>query len=189
MPFTFEKLSLEEVILVTPKVFGDDRGFFLETYKTSDFYAGGIKEIFTQDNHSYSSSSFSTKKVLRGIHFQNHPKPQGKLVRCIQGTIYDVAVDLRPNSNSFMKWVGVELNSKNHQMLYIPPGFGHGFSTLSYEAEIVYKCTNEYDFHLDSGITWDDPDLGIDWKIKDPLISEKDAKLPTLKEYLNGNNN
>lgn len=179
MPFTFDKLELDGVILVTPRVFDDSRGFFLETFKASDFYAGGIKETFTQDNHS-----LSTKNVLRGIHFQNHPKPQGKLVRCVRGAIYDVAVDLRPNSLTFKQWVGVELTEDNKQMLYIPPGFGHGFATLSEEAEINYKCTNEYDFDLDGGIIWNDEELAIDWKIKNPLISEKDEKLQNLKEYL-----
>jgi len=179
MPFTFEKLELDGVTLVTPKVFDDSRGFFLETFKASDFYAAGIQENFTQDNHS-----LSTKNVLRGIHFQGHPKPQGKLVRCIRGAIFDVAVDLRPNSVTFKQWVGVELNEENKQMLYIPPGFGHGFSTLSEEAEINYKCTNEYNFDLDGGIIWNDEELGIDWKLENPLISEKDEKLPTLYRYL-----
>ena len=179
MPFTFEKLDLEGVTLVTPKVMEDSRGFFLETYKASEFYAAGIQEIFTQDNHS-----LSTKNVLRGIHFQNQPHPQGKLVRCIRGAIYDVAVDLRHNSHTYGKWVGVELNEENKQMLYIPPGFGHGFATLSDEAEIFYKCTAEYRHSLDDGIIWNEKEFGIDWKIKDPIISEKDAKLPTHYRYL-----
>ncbi len=179
MPFTFEDLDLGGVTLVTPKIFDDSRGFFLETFKASDFYAAGIQENFTQDNHS-----LSTKNVLRGIHFQNHPKPQGKLVRCIRGAIFDVAVDLRPTSTTFGKWLGVELSAENKQMLYIPPGFGHGFSTLSEEAEINYKCTAEYNFDLDGGVIWNDAELGIDWKIENPLISEKDEKLPTLHKYL-----
>jgi len=179
MPFTFEKLELDGVTLVTPRIFDDSRGFFLETFKASDFYAAGIQENFTQDNHS-----LSTKNVLRGIHFQSHPYPQGKLVRCIRGAIFDVAVDLRPNSVTFKQWVGVELNEDNKQMLYIPPGFGHGFSTLSEIAEINYKCTNEYNFDLDGGVIWNDEELGIDWKLENPLISEKDEKLPTLYRYL-----
>jgi len=178
MPFTFDRLDLEGVMLVTPKIMEDDRGFFLETYKASDFYAAGISEIFTQDNHS-----LSTKNVLRGIHFQNHPHPQGKLVRCIRGSIYDVAVDLRATSTTFGKWVAVELTAENKQMLYIPPGFGHGFSTLSDEAEICYKCTAEYNHNLDAGVIWNDEELAIDWKIENPLISEKDEKLPTLYRY------
>lgn len=178
MPFTFEKLDLEGVILVTPKIFKDSRGFFLETYKSSDFYIGGIQESFTQDNRS-----FSSKNVLRGIHFQKHPRPQGKLVSCLKGSIFDVAVDLREDSSTFKQWVGVELSEDNKQMLYIPPGFGHGFATLSEFAEISYKCTNEYKYSLDGGIIWNDSDLSIDWKIENPLLSEKDLKLPSLKEF------
>jgi len=179
MPFTFEETEIKGVILVTPRVFQDDRGFFLETFKSSDFYAAGIQENFTQDNQS-----LSTKNVLRGIHFQSHPRPQGKLVRCVRGSIFDVAVDLNPTSPTFKKWVGVELSEDNKQMLYIPPGFGHGFSTLTETAEINYKCTAEYNFDLDGGIAWNDEELDIDWKIENPLISEKDEKLPTLYRYL-----
>ena len=179
MPFIFESLDLEGVVLVTPKIFKDSRGFFLESYKTSDFYSGGIKEYFNQDNRS-----FSSKDVLRGIHFQNHPRPQGKLVSCLKGSIFDVAVDLRPNSPTFKKWLAIELTEESRQMLYIPPGFGHGFLTLSDFAEINYKCTNEYDPNLDGGIIWNDPDLQIDWKIQEPLLSDKDYSLPTLKKYL-----
>lgn len=178
MPFTFEKLDLDGVILVTPQVLADSRGFFLEAHKTSDFYLGGIKENFTQDNRS-----FSIRNVIRGIHFQKYPRPQGKLVSCLKGSIFDVAVDLRPDSETFMMWLGVELNDINNQMLYIPPGFGHGFSTLSENALISYKCTNEYCHELDGGIIWNDPDIGVDWKIDNFIISEKDAKLPTLEEY------
>ncbi len=178
MPFTFEKLDLEGVILVTPKIFKDSRGFFLETYKASDFYIGGIQESFIQDNRS-----FSSKNVLRGIHFQRHPRPQGKLVSCLNGSIFDVAVDLREDSPTFKQWVGVELSEDNKQMLYIPPGFGHGFATLSEFAEISYKCTNEYNYSLDGGIIWNDPDLNVDWKIENPLLSDKDLKLPSLKEF------
>jgi len=179
MPFTFEKLDLQGVTLITPKVFEDSRGFFLETFKASDFYAAGIKENFTQDNHS-----FSTKNVLRGVHFQDNPYPQGKLVRCIRGAILDVAVDLRPTSVNFKEWLAIELTEENRQMLYIPPGFGHGFATLSDTAEICYKCTAEYNFDLDGGIIWNDEELAIDWRISNPLISEKDEKLPTVFSYL-----
>jgi len=179
MPFTFEKLDLEGVTLVTPKKFSDDRGYFLETYKFSDFFEGGIKETFTQSNQS-----LSMKDTLRGIHFQNHPKPQGKLVRCVWGEIFDVAVDLRPTSTTFMQWVGVKLSDKNWQMLYIPPGFGHGFLTLSTMATIQYMCTAEYDHSLDSGIAWNDPEINIGWGIKKPLLSEKDQNAPTLYKYL-----
>jgi len=177
MPFTFKKFDLEGLTLITPQIFKDSRGFFLETYKQSEFMLKGLDMKFVQDNHSY-----STKGVLRGIHFQNHPKEMGKLVRCINGKIWDVAVDLRPSSPTFKKWVGVELSQDNKQMLYIPPGFGHVFNTLSDIAEITYKCTNEYDPKLDGGIIWNDPEIGITWGIENPIISEKDSKLPYLKE-------
>jgi len=177
MPFDFFKLEIPEIILIKPKVFFDDRGFFLESYKKSDFINAGIKEEFVQDNHSK-----SVKNVLRGIHFQLNPKAQGKLVRCIRGKIFDVAVDLRKNSETFKKWIGVELSEENKLMLYIPPGFGHAFLTLSDEAEVIYKTTAEYDRELDSGIRWDDPEIGITWGVKNPILSEKDRKLPLLKD-------
>ncbi len=177
MPFEFKRLEISDVILVKPVVFSDDRGFFMETYKYSDFAKNGIPERFVQDNHSK-----SVKNVLRGIHFQLNPKAQGKLVRCIKGKIFDVAVDLRKNSPTFKKWVGVELSEDNHYMLYIPAGFGHAFLTLSEEAEVMYKTTEEYSKEHDSGIRWNDPEINITWGIKDPILSEKDAKLPLLKE-------
>jgi dTDP-4-dehydrorhamnose 3,5-epimerase len=175
MPFEFKETN--EVVLITPKSFKDSRGFFVETYKLSDFFRNGIQEVFVQDNHS-----FSTERVIRGIHFQRDPKSQGKLVRCIRGRILDVAVDLRPESPNFKKWVSFELSEENKKMLWIPEGFGHGFSVLSKEAEICYKCTNEYDSSLDGGIKYDDPDLNIDWKIENPVVSEKDNNLPYLKD-------
>lgn len=177
MPFTFQKSNIEEVVLITPKYFKDSRGFFMETFKFSDFFNNGINEVFLQDNQSY-----STENVIRGIHFQRKPKPQGKLVRCIKGRILDVAVDLRPESKTYKKWVSFELSEDNKQMLWVPAGFGHGFSVLSKEAEICYKCTNEYDSELDSGIRFDDPELGIDWKIDNPVVSDKDYSLPYLKD-------
>jgi dTDP-4-dehydrorhamnose 3,5-epimerase len=175
MPFTFEKMK-NNSILVIPKSFIDTRGWFLETYKLSDFEANGISGKFVQDNHSY-----STYNVLRGIHYQKNPKPQGKLVRCIKGSILDIAVDLRRNSETFKQWVSVELSEQNQQMLWVPEGFGHGFITLTSQAEISYKCTAEYDSSLDSGIIWNDPDLNIDWENSNPPnLSEKDMILPTL---------
>lgn len=180
MPFDFKDLEVPGVVLVTPKIFHDSRGFFLETYKESDFtLQGQIMGPFLQDNFS-----FSTERVLRGIHFQKEPKPQGKLVRCSRGSILDVAVDLRVNSPTFKKYVKVRLDDVARQMLWIPAGFGHGFLTLSQEAELSYKCTNEFDYDLDGGIRWDDPDLNIDWGASNPVVSEKDAKLPSLKDYL-----
>jgi dTDP-4-dehydrorhamnose 3,5-epimerase len=177
MPFTFQKSNIEDVVLITPKSFKDSRGFFMETFKFTDFSNYGINEVFLQDNQSY-----STEGVIRGIHFQRNPKPQGKLVRCIRGRILDVAVDLRPDSKTFKKWVSFELSEENRSMLWIPAGFGHGFSVLSKEAEISYKCTNEYDSDLDAGIRYDDPELNIDWKIKNPVVSDKDITLPFLKD-------
>ncbi|MDB4330346.1 dTDP-4-dehydrorhamnose 3,5-epimerase [bacterium] len=176
MPFIFEETHIEGVKLIKPKSFKDSRGYFFETYKLSEFVKNGIEQLFVQDNQS-----FSTKNVIRGIHFQNHPKPQGKLVRCVKGRIFDVAVDLDPKSETYKNWVGFELSENNKHMLYIPEGFGHGFSVLSDEAEIAYKCTNEYDSSLDSGIRFDDPELDIKWHIEVPVISEKDQKLPFLK--------
>jgi len=176
MNFEFKKLEIPEVILVRAKKFEDSRGFFLETYEMSKFFAGGINRVFVQDNHSRSS-----KGVLRGIHYQRHPKPQGKLVRCIRGAIRDVAVDIRPNSPTYKQWVAVTLSENNHDMLWIPEGFGHGFSTLTDVAEICYKCTDYYDPKLDAGIIWNDPELNIDWGIENPVLSEKDQGLPVLK--------
>lgn len=179
MPFTFEKMHNDSV-LITPRVFRDSRGFFLETYKMSDFEKGGIASPFVQDNHS-----LSTRNVLRGIHFQKNPNPQGKLVRCLRGAILDVAVDLRKDSPTFKKWVSVELTEDNKKMLWIPEGFGHGFLTLSEIAEINYKCTVEYDSSLDAGIIWNDPEIGIDWGITvPPSLSEKDIALPYLKDAI-----
>ncbi len=177
MPFEFTRLEIEDVILVKPIVFADDRGFFMETYKYSDFAKAGIKERFVQDNHSK-----SIKNVLRGIHFQLNPKAQGKLVRCIKGRIFDVAVDLRKNSPTFKQWVGVELSEDNKFMLYIPAGFGHAFLTLSDEAEVMYKTTEEYSKKHDSGIRWNDPEINITWGISSPILSSKDANLPYLKD-------
>jgi len=177
LPFLFKNLDIPEVILIEPKVFPDERGFFLESYKSSDFFNAGITENFVQDNHSKSKYG-----VLRGLHFQKNPKAQGKLVRCISGKIFDVAVDLRKNSPNYGKWVGEILSEENKKMLYIPKGFAHGFCVLSSDAEIIYKCTEEYFPEYDAGIMWNDKSIGIDWPITHPLISEKDYKLPTLKD-------
>ena len=183
MPFTFEKLSIPDVILVIPKIFEDNRGFFMESYQKSEFSQNGIDVEFCQDNHSKSS-----KGVLRGLHYQTNPKAQGKLVRCVKGKIFDVAVDLRKNSKYFGKWVGEILSDENKNMLYIPEGFAHGFVVLSETAELLYKATNEYSPNNDRGIRWNDPDINIDWKTDfsngqtQPLISEKDSKQPFLKD-------
>ena len=177
MGFQFTRLQIPDVILVTPKVFGDSRGFFIETYKRSDFTEAGIREYFVQDNHSKSQ-----KGVLRGLHYQNHPKAQGKLVRCISGRVFDVCVDIRRSSPTFGKWVGRELDSVAHQALYVPAGFAHGFLTLIETAEVVYKCTDEYAPECEAGIIWNDAEIKIDWPLKEPLLSERDRNHPLLKD-------
>lgn len=181
MGFEFIKQEIPEVVLIKPKVFGDNRGFFMETYKKSEFYANGIEIEFNQDNHSK-----STAHVLRGLHFQKAPYGQAKIVRCTRGRIYDVAVDIRPESKTFGKYVKVELSEDNKQMLFIPEGFAHGFVVLSEEAELNYKASGEYAPQADCGIIWDDKDINIDWEIDfEPILSEKDTKQKTLKELFN----
>ena len=178
MPFEFERQEIEDVILIKPKVVGDNRGFFMESYKKSDFYANGIEVEFNQDNHSK-----STKGVLRGLHYQANPYGQAKLVRCSKGRIYDVAVDIRPESETFGKYVKVELSEENKHMLYIPVGFAHGFVALTDEVELLYKASGEYAPQADRGIIWNDKDINIDWNIDfEPLLSDKDQKQPKLSE-------
>ena len=176
--FKFTKTEIPEVILVEPQVFGDERGFFLEAYKKSEFINNGITVDFVQDNHSKSKA-----KVLRGLHFQTGYSAQAKLVRCIKGEIFDVAVDLRQGSSTFLKWVGYVLSEENKKELFIPAeGFAHGFCVLSDEAEITYKCSNEYNPASESGVIWNDESIKIDWPIKDPILSDKDAKNMSVKE-------
>jgi len=177
MPFTYKKLDIPEVILIEPKVFSDPRGFFMETYKHSDFVHVGIQENFVQDNFSRSQ-----KGVLRGLHFQKNPNAQGKLVQCLKGRIFDVTVDIRKGSPSFGRWVSVELSEENKRMLYIPPSFAHGFVVLSETADVIYKCTKEYSPEDDRGIIWNEPDVNIPWPVRDPVLSEKDAHHPLLKD-------
>jgi dTDP-4-dehydrorhamnose 3,5-epimerase len=172
MPFTFEKTPLEGLIIVTPRVFEDDRGFFFETYKASEFKANGITEDFVQDNQS-----FSTEHVVRGLHYQREPYAQGKLVRCIEGVIWDVAVDIREDSPTYKQWFGLELTAENKKQLYLPVGFAHGFVVLSRTAQICYKCTAEYNPTAEGGILWNDLAIGIDWPLDEQnvLLSEKDT--------------
>lgn len=177
MPFEFIKTEIEGVVVVKPKVFGDNRGFFLESYKKTDFYENGIDVEFNQDNHSK-----STAHVLRGLHYQAKPYGQAKLVRCAKGRIYDVAVDIRPGSKTFGRYVKVELSEENKQMLFIPEGFAHGFVVLSDEAELLYKASGEYAPQADRGVLWNDKDINIDWQIDfEPILSEKDKVQPALK--------
>ncbi|MBT9132295.1 dTDP-4-dehydrorhamnose 3,5-epimerase [candidate division NPL-UPA2 bacterium Unc8] len=175
MPFKFDRLAIPEIVVITPEVFSDDRGFFAETYKYSDFAAFGIKERFVQDNYSC-----SVQGVLRGLHYQRHPKAQGKLVQVIFGEIFDVAVDIRKGSPTYGKWVEITLSAEKMQMLYIPAGFAHGFCVLSEKADVVYKTTEEYSPEHDTGIIWDDPKVGIHWPVKQPIVSVRDAGLPFL---------
>ena len=172
MPFNFIKTEIPEVILIESTMFNDERGFFEELYKESDFFAY-IPCRFPQINHS-----FSRKGVLRGLHFQIMPKPQGKLVTVISGRIYDVAVDLRKGSPTYKKWVSVELTPG--KMLWIPAGFAHGFVALE-DSHVVYLVTREFSKEHDSGIYWKDPEINVKWPIEEPIISEKDRKLPLIK--------
>jgi dTDP-4-dehydrorhamnose 3,5-epimerase len=175
MPFEFTKLKLSDVTLIKPKIYVDDRGFFLETFKESEFHKYGIIEQFVQDNHSRSS-----KGVLRGLHYQLDPFAQGKLVRCIRGEIFDVAVDIRKKSPTFSQWLGVYLNPEEHHMLYIPPGFAHGFYNMQQNTEVIYKVTVDYAPEYDRGIIWNDPEINIQWPSQDVVLSEKDSLLPRL---------
>lgn len=173
--------SIEGVCVIEPTVFGDDRGYFMETYKKTDFEELGINCEFVQDNQSK-----SRKGVLRGLHFQKE-NTQLKIVRCIRGSVFDVAVDLRPGSKTYGKWEGVTLTEENKKMFLIPKGCAHGFLVLSDEAEFVYKCDDVYNYEAEGGLKWDDPDVGIEWpmgdlKPEDLLTSEKDGKWPSLKE-------
>ncbi|MDI9569798.1 MAG: dTDP-4-dehydrorhamnose 3,5-epimerase [Pseudomonadota bacterium] len=177
MPFRFYPLEIPEVIGIEYRSFADKRGFFAETYKRSDFVAAGIAEDFVQDN-----LSFSSRGAVRGLHYQKNPMAQGKLVMVAAGRIFDVALDIRRGSPTFGRWVGKELSARNGVMLYIPPGFAHGFSVLSDEAVVMYKVTKEYAPELDRGIIFNDPELGIPWSAPDPLVSPKDAAWPPLAE-------
>ncbi len=184
----FKKIEtgIEGLYIIEPTVFGDERGFFIESYNKNDFIELGIIDEFVQDNHSKSK-----KGVLRGLHFQTKFS-QGKLVRVIKGSVYDVAVDLRKDSSTFGKWFGLELSAKNKRMFFIPKGFAHGFLTLEDETEFTYKCTDFYHPEYDSGIMWNDEDINIDWNLEkyilseeDILLSDKDKKHQSLKEYKN----
>jgi len=181
MPFTFTKLSIPDLILVEAKSFPDDRGFFLESFKESIFIENGINTKFVQDNFSH-----SIKGTLRGLHYQKDPKAQAKLVHVTKGKIFDVVIDLRKHSPTYGKWISEILSDENHNLIYIPEGFAHGYCVLSDEADIFYKVNQEYSPEYDSGFIWNDPEINIKWPIDKPIISEKDLKLPLLK---NADNN
>lgn len=163
------------VLIIEPKVFGDSRGFFLESFNAARYAEYGIETNFVQDNNSR-----STKGVLRGLHFQKQ-YPQGKLVSVTSGAVFDVAVDIRQNSSTFGQWVGMILSADEHKQFYIPPGLAHGFCVLSETADFQYKCTDYYHPEDEGSIRWNDPDIAIEWNISDPILSEKDAKAPFLK--------
>ena len=176
--FKFTKTSIEGLYIIEPMVFGDDRGYFMETYHAEEFKEAGLDQEFVQDNQSKSK-----KGVLRGLHFQ-YTKPQGKLVRALRGKVFDVAVDLRKDSPTYGKWEGIILSEENKKQFYVPEGFAHGFVVLSDEAEFTYKCTNFYDAEDEGGILWNDPSIAIEWPIdvNEIMLSEKDKKWSTLKE-------
>ena len=171
--------KLPGVLIIEPKVFGDSRGFFKETFQAQRYRDAGIDYDFVQDNHSRSQ-----KGVLRGLHFQIS-KPQGKLVSCSKGAVFDVAVDIDTESNTYGQYVGVELSEENNKQLWVPPGYAHGFCVLSETADFQYKCTDYYDPSDEGGLIWNDPDVAIEWPIDQPLLSDKDVKLPILKDLAN----
>ena len=178
--FQFTKTGIEGLVVVEPKVFGDNRGYFMETYNYIDFKAAGLDMVFVQDNQSKSK-----KGVLRGLHVQKK-NPQGKLVRVVSGEVYDVAVDLRKGSDTYGKWYGVLLSAENKKQFYVPEGFAHGFVVMSETAEFVYKCTRFYDPSDEGGLMWNDPEIGIDWPVPENaelLLSEKDQHHQPLKDF------
>lgn len=172
------KTEIEDVIIIESKVFGDHRGWFTETYSKEKFKELGVDIDFIQDNHSFSAQ----KGTLRGLHFQLNPMAQTKLVRCTKGKILDVAVDLREGSPTYKKWIAVELTEENKKQLLIPKGFAHGFLTLTDDVEVQYKVDEYYSPESDRSIRYDDPEIGVDWGIEDPILSEKDLNAPLLKD-------
>ena len=178
MPFQFTPTALPEVVLVEPRVFGDARGWFAESYKRSDFEKGGIAQDFRQDNHSHSEGV----GILRGLHYQTEPMAQGKLVRALQGSIFDVAVDIRHGSPTHGRWVGETLTAENHRMLWVPAGFAHGFQTLTPVTDVAYKTTSEYSPQHEGAIRWNDPAIGIKWPVADAVLIPRDAAAPLLAD-------
>lgn len=172
------KTEVLDVYILEPKVFGDSRGWFMESWSQAKMLSAGLKYDFVQDNHSFSAS----KGTLRGIHFQKGDAAQAKLVRCVEGAVLDVAVDLRAGSPTYKKWVAVELSSENRRQLLIPRGFGHGFLTLTDNVQFLYKADGLYNYEMDRNIRWNDPDLNINWGIDKPILSDKDANAPLLKD-------
>jgi dTDP-4-dehydrorhamnose 3,5-epimerase len=173
-----ERTPIDDLLVITPKIFPDHRGFFFESYNENRFRENGIDLHWMQDNHVR-----STKNTLRGLHFQRG-KGQAKLVRCVRGRVWDVAVDIRPDSPTLGQWHAVELTEENKKMFLIPVGFAHGYAVLSDEAEALYKCSNVYDPELEDEILWNDPDIAVDWPISSPNLSERDLKAQSFKQYL-----
>lgn len=178
----FTKTNIDGVVIVEPAAFGDHRGFFMESWSKREFEKAGLNYDSVQDNHS----SSTVKGTLRGIHFQKGAYAQAKLVRCTQGAVLDVAVDLRPKSQTYKQWVAVELSAENKKQLLIPRGFGHGFVTLTDHVEFLYKADNFYAPEADGGIRWNDPELAINWGIEQPILSQKDQTSPWLKDAETG---
>lgn len=175
----FVKTHLEGVLVIEPKVFGDHRGWFMETYSNAEFSGNSLNLTFVQDNHSFSAA----KGTLRGLHYQLNPKAQTKLVRCTKGAIYDVAVDIRRGSPTYGSWFGIELSADNKKQLLVPKGFAHGFMTITDDVEVQYKVDELYAPECDRGILWADPEIGIDWPLEiRPVLSAKDEKAPRLTE-------
>ena len=177
MAFRFTRSDIPEVVLIEPPVFPDARGFFMETYKRSEFVSAGINEIFVQCNQSKSPEG-----ILRGLHYQKEPKGQAKLIRALSGEIYDVVVDLRRGGPSYGRSIAMMLSAENKRMLYVPVGFAHGFCVTSVEAEILYMTTEEYSPREEAGVLWNDPDLKIDWPIAEPILSPRDRAWPRLHD-------
>jgi len=173
-----KETSIPDVKLVIPDVFGDNRGWFMETYSRRDFEDAGITAEFVQDNRSFSSK----KGIIRGLHFQRNPMCQAKLLTCLKGEILDVAVDLRKDSPNYKKWISVKLTAENKKQIFIPKGFAHGFLTLTDDVEIMYKCDELYSPECDGGIRFDDPEIGVEWGVENPILSEKDKNAPYLKD-------
>jgi len=176
--FEFIPQAVPDVVLVRPRVLGDARGFFAETWKRDEFAAGGIAADFVQDNHARSSR----KGVLRGLHFQRAPHAQAKLLRCVRGRVLDVAVDIRRGSPTFGRHVAVELSDENHAILFVPRGLAHGYLTLTDEADVLYKVDAPYAAQAEGGLAWNDPDVGIAWPVADPVLSERDRRWPRLRD-------
>lgn len=181
MVFKFKRLEILDVIIIEPQLFSDDRGLFFESFKESEFTSNEIDKKFVQDSFSH-----STHGVLRGLHYQKNPKAQAKLVMVLRGEIFDVVVDIRKDSPTYGKWVGGILSDKNHNILYAPEGFAHGFCVLSDQADVMYKVSSEYSPEHERGIIWSDPDIAIKWPTTNPTVIKKDQLLPTLK---NADNN